>query len=372
MIPLDDVVLRDDLDPRLGQRDDDLIQQYAEIFDELPPIEINHDNELIDGWHRVRAAERADRNEIAYVVVETDGDADLRDRMYAANLRHGVQYTREQKKAYGITLHERKLAAKEIARLSGVGVSTVYRWTTELRDQEKEERDERIHRLRNEGYSQQEIADELQVAQRTISEVLSENSLMRKTANGSEKQLESAAESEIEAGVVKTGEAPEVDPNEFPESNLASVETEKKEPELDPPAPAVEANTNEAATAEETATQEPSPSEEIPDDILKTADAVMVGFIETQPDEYVARLEVSANEWMTITDDSLSNERERELLASAKAMCSWQEWKIWYRGEATSAFTDAFEKNGPVYVRGRSGKWRLVSKVRLMLRRIWE
>ena len=51
------VVLRDDLDPRLGQRDDDLIAQYAEIIDELPPIEINQDNVLIDGWHRVRAAE---------------------------------------------------------------------------------------------------------------------------------------------------------------------------------------------------------------------------------------------------------------------------------------------------------------------------
>ena len=36
MISLDDVVLRDDLDPRLGERDDDLIAQYADIFDALP------------------------------------------------------------------------------------------------------------------------------------------------------------------------------------------------------------------------------------------------------------------------------------------------------------------------------------------------
>ena len=45
MIALDDVVLRDDLDPRLGERDDDLIAQYADIFDALPPIEINQHNE---------------------------------------------------------------------------------------------------------------------------------------------------------------------------------------------------------------------------------------------------------------------------------------------------------------------------------------
>ncbi|MCY4144737.1 MAG: hypothetical protein OXG08_13745 [Gammaproteobacteria bacterium] len=53
-IALDDVVLREDLDPRLGQRDDDLIAQYADIFDALPPIEINQKNELIDGWLRGR------------------------------------------------------------------------------------------------------------------------------------------------------------------------------------------------------------------------------------------------------------------------------------------------------------------------------
>lgn len=234
MIPLGDIVLRDDLDPRLGRRDDDLIAQYAEIFDQLPPIAINQDNELIDGWHRVRAAEQAGRSEIAYVVVETACDEDLRDRMYAANLRHGVQYTREQKKAYGVTLHERKLAAKEIARLSGVGVSTVYRWTTELRDRDKEKRDKRIHRLRDEGYSQQEIADELQVAQRTISEVLSENSHMRKTAKETENEAECVAEPQIQAAEAETEEEPEAEKREIPETDEALAEaTSELDSQLD-------------------------------------------------------------------------------------------------------------------------------------------
>ena len=61
------------------------------------------------------------------------------------------------------------------------------------------------------------------------------------------------------------------------------------------------------------------------------------------------------SEWMTITDDSLSNELERELLTSAAAMCLWQEWMIWYQGERISAFTDAFGKIGTVFVRGHSG-----------------
>ena len=49
----------------------------------------------------------------------------------------------------------------------------------------------------------------------------------------------------------------------------------------------------------------------------------MCAFAETRPEDYVARLEASASDWMTIRDDSLSNEVERELLTSAAAMCLW-------------------------------------------------
>ena len=94
-------------------------------------------------------------------------------------------------------------------------------------------------------------------------------------------------------------------------------------------------------------------------------------FSETRPDEYVAKLEASDSEWMTITDDSLSNELERELLTSAAAMCLWQEWMIWYQGERTSAFTDNFGKIGPVFVRGGSGQRSIVSALRSILRRLW-
>ncbi len=117
---------------------------------------------------------------------------------------------------------------------------------------------------------------------------------------------------------------------------------------------------------------EPSSPEEIPHAILESARAVMVGFVELRPDEYVARLEVSSSEWMAITDDSLSNELERELLTSATAMCLWQEWMIWYQGGRTSAFTDAFGEIGPVFVRGQAAQWRIVSSLRSILRRLWD
>ena len=137
-----------------------VIAQHADIFDALPPIEINQDNELIDGWHRVRAAERIKRMENAYVVVETDGDDDLGDKMWAANLKHGVQYTRDQRQTQGLKLHGRGLKAKDIAQRIGVGVNTVYRWTKAHREQGKQERDQAIIDLRDAGKTHQEISDE--------------------------------------------------------------------------------------------------------------------------------------------------------------------------------------------------------------------
>ena len=320
MISLDDVVLRDELDPRVGDRDDDLIAQYADIFDALPPIEINQDNEVIDGWHRVLAAEHPKRTEIAYVVVETRDD-DLSDRMWESNLRHGVQYTRPQRKTHGIKLHGRGLVAKDIAQRVGVSQSSVYSCTKELREKEKQERDAEIARLRDEGRTQQKIADETGVPRGTIA-----RNVQNSNTGKMNKEPESVEEPTIEADEVETGEEPEA---------------------------------------------EPTPPEAIPDHILETARAVMGNFSETRPDDYVAKLEASGSEWMTITDDSLSNAVERELLTSAAAMRLWQEWMIWYQGGRASAFTDAFGKIGPVFVRGQAGQWRLVSRLRSILRRLW-
>ena len=71
---------------------------------------------------------------------------------------------------------------------------------------------------------------------------------------------------------------------------------------------------------------------------------------------------------MTITDDSLANALEHELLTSAAAMCLWQEWMIWYQGGRTSVFTDAFAKIGTVFVLGQAGQWSIVSKLRSVIR----
>ena len=365
MISLDDLILRHDLDPRLGDRDDGLVAQYAEIFAALPAIEINQHNEVIDGWHRYLAARSAGVPEIAYVVVETQDDDDLADRMWEANRKHGVQYTRGQRKAYGVKLHRRSLSAKAIAERAGVSVSSVYGWTKELREREKQERHSEIQRLHEEGKTQQEIADELGVDRSTIA-----RNVQDPKTGILHKEVETAAIIDVESKVPSEDKEPVIPDNESEEEAEATREELSGEPQPEPEADDVPTEGSSEREAETESEEEPSPPEPIPADILETVRAVMGGFAETRPDGYVGKLKASAGEWMTITDDSLSNELERELLYSAAAMCSWREQMIWYQGELTNSFTDAFGKIGPVFVRGRTGQWSIVSKLRSIIRRL--
>ena len=315
---------------------------------------------------------QAKRSEIAYVVVETEGDDDLADRMWESNLKHGVQYTRDQRQTQGLKLHDRGLKAKEIAGRVGVSASSVYSWTKELREQEKQERDAEIARLREEGMTTREIADEVDVDHTTVAAVL-ENSRTGKI----QQEPETKSEPEIEDGEEETGEESEAAESVIPEAEPQSPAVPDPESDrdeapadehLDIVQPEPELADKEPATSEPEL--EPPPPKSIPEHILNTARAVMGAFTETRPDDYVATLETSDSEWMTITDDSLSNELERDLLNSAAAMCLWQEWMIWYQGENASTFTDAFGKIGPVFVRGQAGQWNIVSKLRSILRRL--
>jgi len=266
-------------------------------------------------------------------------------------------------------LYQRQLTAKEIAGRVGVSAATVRRWTKDQRERDKQERNDFVIELAQQGKTQVEIAEETGVPQRTVSDILSENVQMRESA----KEVESLENTDIEPkSEVATAEEPEVEGEEAREltedTALDTDAEEKPADELVKPVPELESEPLDETPEQEA---EPSSPDPIPDAILKTARAVMVGFVESRPDEYVARLEVSPSEWMAITDDSLSNELERELLTSAAAMCLWQEWMVWYQGEQPNAFTDAFGKIGPVFIRGESGQWRIMSRFRAMLRRIW-
>ena len=95
-------------------------------------------------------------------------DDDLADRMWESNLRHGVQYSRDQRQTHGLKLHERELSAKEIAERVGVrhqhGLPLDKRTTREARDRSAIKLSSK---LAEEGKTQQEIADQLGIPRQT-------------------------------------------------------------------------------------------------------------------------------------------------------------------------------------------------------------
>ncbi len=77
--------------------DKDAIELYAQNLDALPAIELVRFDDgalvIVDGWHRYRAAERAERTEIRATIRRgTERDALL--AALAANARHGVHRSR--------------------------------------------------------------------------------------------------------------------------------------------------------------------------------------------------------------------------------------------------------------------------------------
>lgn len=87
--------------PREGT-DKDVVEAYAECFEQLPPIVVfkipsKAKYFLVDGWHRYAAAER-----LALELVEVDAkhgtEADAREYALLANLKHGKALTRKEKR----------------------------------------------------------------------------------------------------------------------------------------------------------------------------------------------------------------------------------------------------------------------------------
>ena len=105
-IPIDAVTFRPDLYPRL-QFHRDLIDRYHEFLPDLPPIEINQRNELIDGWHHLEAHRKAGAETIRVVVTEVPDDLEHLTLAVKRNATHGVQLPIELERKYAKRVRQR-------------------------------------------------------------------------------------------------------------------------------------------------------------------------------------------------------------------------------------------------------------------------
>lgn len=176
-ISVSDVVWRKDLYPRF-EPDPSRIQQYAEVVELLPPIEINQHNELIDGYHRWVAHRKNELETIEATVTHTESDIELDRLMVKRNADFGIQLTNEEKKRKArqwftdLTIDEEQMS-EDLA----VTVRTIRRWLSRKKKDMKAERDRQIAEMWLACHTEEEIAETVGVKLGSIHGMLPGESL---------------------------------------------------------------------------------------------------------------------------------------------------------------------------------------------------
>lgn len=174
---VDQVVYRDDLYPRL-ETSAQTVQKYAEDLSVLPPIEVNQDNELIDGWHRWTAHRKRDAKTIEAVVTETQGDGELLEIAIERNAKFGMQLSNRDKKNMARQIYhktsqeERGRKKARLAEILSVSERTVSGWLSRIDKDEVEERNVAIQDLYLRGYTEEQIAEQVGSPRTTVQQVL--------------------------------------------------------------------------------------------------------------------------------------------------------------------------------------------------------
>lgn len=174
-LPLDAVIYRDDLYPRI-EPDPSTIQRYAEDLEVLPPIEVNQYNHLIDGYHRWTAHKKAKADTIRATVTPTASDVELLALAAARNAQHGLQLNLKDKKKTAIRLYASGtgLPKDEIARLLSVSARSVNNYLSDIDKALKEEREQTIRDMWLACHTQEEIAEQVGIDQSTVARATEE------------------------------------------------------------------------------------------------------------------------------------------------------------------------------------------------------
>lgn len=176
-----EIVWRKDLYPRF-EPNPITIDQYAESIEVLPPIEINQHNELIDGYHRWTAHKVAKAETIAVTVTVTESDKHFMRLAVERNAAHGLQLSVAEKKYLALEMYGGKAEEKaELARLFSVSERTFDRWTSRRDKDLKARRNQIIAGRWLACYTEEEIAAEVGITQKTVHELVTSESYISDT-----------------------------------------------------------------------------------------------------------------------------------------------------------------------------------------------
>ena len=168
--PVESIKVLENLYPR-SQMDTSAIARYVDSLEELPPIEINQNDVLIDGAHRLSAHKQANIEFVDCIVTETSTDAELFELAIKRNAAHGIQLSQKDKRSIANQLYDGS-NKDHLSKILSIPSRTLARWLEgkdkELREKRKEAVFDRYMRC----YTQEAIAEELGIPQQTVSDAI--------------------------------------------------------------------------------------------------------------------------------------------------------------------------------------------------------
>ncbi len=180
MIDSKDVNIREDLYPRFN-KDMSLIEKYAESVEYLPPILVNQDFILIDGYHRLKAHElnahvAGNPVEIEAEIRHTENNDEIKEFAYSTNSNHGNKLSIAEKRKYANEMIRTKMKTiGDLSRILSVKERTVREWVHIELKKNKIERQDKVLELYQAGWIQEEIAEEVELTQQAVSKIITTN-----------------------------------------------------------------------------------------------------------------------------------------------------------------------------------------------------
>jgi ParB-like chromosome segregation protein Spo0J len=175
-IPIDKIEIIQGLMPRIYTHTiEEKVEEYKEAMaegQEFPPITVWDRNGiywLIDGTHRLLAVKRLGKKTIKAEIVKLENEKESRILAIEKNMMHGIPLDREEKKELARLLYKDGIEIEKLRKLFRVSERTIYYWCNGLkRNANPEELKEKMLEMRKQGYTQEEVARELNIPLGTI------------------------------------------------------------------------------------------------------------------------------------------------------------------------------------------------------------
>jgi predicted DNA-binding protein YlxM (UPF0122 family) len=182
-INIDKIVFDKELYPR-SDFDNSKVNEYSMNIEGLPEIVVNKDNILIDGYHRLLAC-RLNNIKETEVKVENIAREDILWESTKRNATHGLALNLEDKRSLAIKRYEQWINKEkegdsnddaiitEISSVLGIGKRTLKEnWLKDIRQREREKRNDEVLDLYLACWTQDEIAEKIHIERSSVSKII--------------------------------------------------------------------------------------------------------------------------------------------------------------------------------------------------------